>query len=137
MFCFKTYPFFSLHLRDERGEGYTSLLTSYLLNAMASLKILTLHYYFPSWFLFKFFKDEREGYTSLLTTHLLHAMASLLAPKGGSPSAWLPLPLEARSVLSKTNFFLQLLLHIRSASGYLGHQPPPGLNAYTGKSFES
>jgi len=61
------------------------------------------------------YKDERgEGYKSFLTSHLLHAMASLLAPKGGSPSAWLPLPLEARS-----------------ASGYPGHQPP-GLNAYTG-----
>merc|ERR1712061_794945 len=48
-----------------------------------------------------------DGYKSLL----LQAMASLLSPKADHPSAWLPLPLEARS----------------SASTYLGHRPP-GLN---------
>ena len=35
----------------------------------------------------------------MLTSHLLNAMASLLSPKGDQPSAWLPLPLEARSDL--------------------------------------
>ena len=43
--------------------------------------------------------QARDGYKSLL----LQAMASLLSPKADHPSAWLPLPLEARLAIRENN----------------------------------